>query len=458
MQTRPIASLISKFENQEFSKPPYITNKKEQFKYENQIKKVTKLNSIFDSSGTLYSGDNNKFSNDNFKSKLERNGKLSKELLEVFEKSDDNNNTKNLSLIKNNYPIHKKINISDYKESTETLINSSSENVFKSTVSFNIPKGESSQSLPPFKTKNSINELLKNNFSYSLSKLDPKENIEEGKLIKQNNENNEEEKIEENEDEKVEENEDKKIEENKEEMIEENEKENDKVKVNDEKKDEEKYYDNFSEKNEEKKNIDNANKEEIIENKESEKNEEKNDTLSKDNENNLEDENFHLFDVNKVLRNIIRVDVNKNDQKKESHNDNNKNNNNNINNNEDKNYIKTENFNNNIITAEKEITNVTNNEKEEQIENEHIPNVLNDSNERLKNEDKLTSDNKNEADELNNNLKNNEDTENLYVIRDLKKEVTLLGLDEENIEINNEVKIREKDKLDNEDILLSNKN
>jgi len=444
MQTRPIASLIRKFENQEFSKPPYISNKKVQFNYENQIKKVTKLNSIFDSSGTLYSSDNNRFSNDDFKSKLERNGKLSKELLEVFQKSNDNNNAKNLSFIDNNYPIHKnkKLNISNYKESTETLINSSNENVFKSTISFNITKDESSQSLPPFKTKNSVNELLKSNFS--LSKLDPKENIEENKLlIRQKNEKEKEENKNEKEKEKGNE-----------------EKEEENNEINDEKKNEGRYekkdYDNFSEKKENNKNIDSTDEDEAMESDINKKHEEKNDALSKNNENNLSDENFHSFDVNTVLRNIIRVDVNRNDQKKENC----SNESNSINNNEDKNHTEIKNFDNKIIITEKEITNATNLEKHKQIENHCVSNALNESNERLKSEDNITSDGINVkiTNKLQINLPNNEDTENLYVVRDLKKEETLLGFDEEKIETNNQIKIREKDKLDNKNKNDNDKN
>ncbi|ORX81155.1 kinase-like protein [Anaeromyces robustus] len=255
MQTRQINSLIRKFENNEFSNLHNNYDKKN-INYDHQISKISKFNDIYDSSGTLYEGDSNKHSNEKFK--IRQNGKISHELIQKFQQNNESNIKK--------YSLNKeKIIFSDYKESAETLIGQSSDNLNdKSKSSLTSIPGELDHSLSLYDSRELNNKILENT-SYSLSYIDKIDDIEN-------------------------------ILEEKENQIDDNIKYED-IECNDsinQNYDEDDISKNLPE-NDSEKNNENIN-EEI------------------NNDNDKSGKYYHMFDINKLIKNIIKVDVISNNQ------------------------------------------------------------------------------------------------------------------------------------------------
>jgi len=149
MQTSYISNLINKFENQEFS-----NIKKKNVNNDNQIKKITLFNNVYDSAGTLYGEDEEKI--------LNGSSFYSKEGEEYSQKNINDNNDKEGYI-----SVREKLKFSDYKESAETLITQSKDNIFNSELSLNTPN----YSLPQFDSEASFSGSIESSV-FSLSNLE----------------------------------------------------------------------------------------------------------------------------------------------------------------------------------------------------------------------------------------------------------------------------------------------
>ena len=293
MQKGRIRALINKFENNEFSNETYDVKNNRDFK--NNTIKFSKLNSIFSSAGTLNENDEEN-QNVYYKSMLKESGKLPQKLLRAYQKNDED--------LKNKANINNYTKSESYMESTRTLVTQSNVNLLKSSTSLGISQKELNYSLSQFKSETSINNTLEGS-NFTLGNIN---NINKINIIS----NKEKELVDNNN--------------NSTDTIDNNENNDNNKNNNNNNNDNNDNNENDNEKNE---NVDIILENEIsVENKENltiqrkDVNEDQNkgnlfiqskdvdeDQNKEKDEYQDEDESFHVFDMNKIMKNIISVDI-----------------------------------------------------------------------------------------------------------------------------------------------------